>query len=133
MSVQPDERSSQRWMSAAAVLVALGIGAGALGAHALRAVLTERQLQSFDTAVDYQLFNALGLFALGLLMKTARVTELRIVAWLLLAGICCFSGGIYAMLAGAPRVFGFITPVGGVMLIVGWLVLAVQLFRASGR
>jgi uncharacterized membrane protein YgdD (TMEM256/DUF423 family) len=117
-------------MGVAAALMATGIGIGALGSHALRAVLLPRQLESLATAVNYQLINALGLLLIGLLMKSGSV-QLRWVARLLIAGIVCFSGGIYLMLGGAPRPFGFVTPVGGVLIIIAWVMLAWRLLEVS--
>jgi uncharacterized membrane protein YgdD (TMEM256/DUF423 family) len=109
--------------------MATGIGIGALGAHALRAVLLPSQMESLDTAVDYQLLNALGLLLVGVLMKTMTVSGLRSIAVMLIAGVLCFSGGIYLMLAGAPRLLGLVTPAGGVLLISAWCWLAVLLLR----
>ncbi len=118
----------ERVMGVAAALMAIGIGIGALGSHALRAVLLPRQLESLATAVNYQLINALGLLLIGLLMKSGTA-QLRWVPRLLIAGIICFSGGIYLMLGGAPRPFGFVTPVGGVLIITAWVVLAWRLLE----
>jgi uncharacterized membrane protein YgdD (TMEM256/DUF423 family) len=118
-------------MGIAAALLATGIGIGALGSHALRTVLAPRQLESLATAVEYQLLNALGLLLVGLLMKTTVVAGLRLVALALMAGIVCFSGGIYLMLAGAPSLLGLVTPVGGVLLICAWSALAWQLLKVS--
>ena len=120
----------ERVMGVAAALMATGIGIGALGSHALRAVLLPRQLESLATAVNYQLINALGLLLIGLLMRSGTV-QLRWVARLLIAGIICFSGGIYLMLGGAPRPFGFVTPVGGVLIIIAWVMLAWRLLEVS--
>jgi len=114
----------ERVMGIAAALLALGIGIGALGSHALRDVLGARQLESLDTAVDYQLLNALGLLLIGLMMKTTARPGLQRIAFAVIAGVACFSGGIYLMLAGAPHVLGFVTPAGGVLLIGAWATLA---------
>lgn len=122
--------SASRVMGIAALLLAVGIVIGALGAHALRGVLEPRQLESLHTGVNYQIFNALGLLLVGLLMRDDPSGVLRIVAIGLVAGIVCFSGGIYVMLAGAPRVLGLVTPVGGVLMICAWLVLG---FTMLGR
>lgn len=119
-------------MSLAALLFAIGVIIGALGSHALTNVLAPQQLASLGTAVDYQLFNALGLLVVGLLMHTLPAARLRLIAWALLLGIIFFSGGIYVMLAGAPKFLGYITPLGGVMLILAWLALTIVLWR-SGR
>lgn len=118
-------------MLAAALLMAIGIAIGALGSHALREVLSSRQLESLDTAVDYQQLNALGLLLVGVLMRSMARNGLRLVAWMLVAGIICFSGGIYIMLAGAPRMLGLMTPLGGVLLIAAWLTLAWLLLEDS--
>lgn len=124
--------SSARVMVLSALLIAIGTVVGALGSHALVDVLTPRQLTSLGTAVDYQLFNALGLLVVGLLMRTLPAARLRLIAWGLLLGIVFFSGGIYVMLAGAPRFLGYVTPMGGLLLIGSWLGLAMELWR-SGR
>lgn len=117
-------------IGAGALLVAIGIGIGALGSHALRGVLEPRQLESLQTAVQYQIFNALGLVLVGLLVRTGT-PGLQATAWGLVAGILLFSGGIYLMLAGAPRPLGFVTPLGGVLLIAAWLLLAWRFLKFS--
>jgi uncharacterized membrane protein YgdD (TMEM256/DUF423 family) len=124
--------TASRVMALGALLVAVGVVIGALCSHALANVLSPKQLVSLGTAVDYQLFNALGMVVVGLLMRTLPAARLRLVAWALLLGILCFSGGIYVMLAGAPRLLGYVTPLGGLMLIAAWLCLTVELWR-SGR
>ncbi len=113
----------ERVIAAGALLVAVGIGIGALGSHALRAVLAARQLESLGTAVDYQLFNGLGLVLLGALAR-GGMPRLGWPAGLICLGTLLFSGGIYLMLAGAPRMLGLVTPLGGVLLIAGWLSFA---------
>jgi uncharacterized membrane protein YgdD (TMEM256/DUF423 family) len=119
--------NASRVMGVAALLFAVGMGIGALGSHALQNVLTAQQLHALETAVNYQLFNALGLLLVGGLMRDASAARLRVVAWALIVGVLCFSGGIYLMLAGAPRPLGFVTPVGGVLLIAAWLMFAWQM------
>jgi uncharacterized membrane protein YgdD (TMEM256/DUF423 family) len=121
--------TATRVMAIAGLLLAVGIVVGALAAHALQKVLEPRQLESLHTAVNYQLFNALGLLVLGVLMRTDDLPALRTVAGLLIAGIACFSGGIYIMLAGAPRLLGLVTPAGGLLLIAGWGWFAQALLR----
>jgi len=122
--------NADRVLGIGGAFLATGIVVGAMAAHALQRVLEPRQIDSLHTAVNYQLFNALGLLAIGLLMR--QVTDLPVlrgVAWLLIVGITCFSGGIYIMLAGAPRFLGLVTPVGGVLLIAAWSWLAISLLR----
>ena len=121
--------NATRVLAIAGLLLALGIVIGALAAHALQKVLEPRQLESLHTAVNYQLFNALGLLAIGILMRSEELPALKVVAALLIAGIVCFSGGIYIMLAGAPRFLGLVTPVGGLLLISAWGWFAVGMLR----
>ena len=121
--------NAMRTMGIAGLLLAVGIVVGALAAHALQRVMEPRQIESLHTAVNYQLFNALGLLLIGLLMRDDPSAALRGVALALIAGIVCFSGGIYLMLAGAPRAFGFVTPVGGVLMIGAWLTFAIMMLR----
>jgi uncharacterized membrane protein YgdD (TMEM256/DUF423 family) len=123
--------SSQRAMRVAALLMLIGIIIGALGSHALQNVLSAAQLHSLDTAVHYQLFNALGLLVIGLLMHSRADAWLPRIAVMLTSGIVCFSGGIYVMLAGAPRPLGFVTPVGGVLMILAWALLTWRLGKIS--
>ena len=122
---------SNRVLGIGALLMASGIVAGALAAHALREVLQPRQLESLHTAVNYQLFNALGLLVVGVLLRdpTVMATRLRHVPALLITGIVCFSGSIYLLLADGPRWLGPVTPLGGVLLIAGWSLFALTLLR----
>jgi uncharacterized membrane protein YgdD (TMEM256/DUF423 family) len=121
--------NATRVLGIAGLFMATGIVVGALAAHALQKVLEARQLESLHTAVNYQLFNALGLLVIGLLMRGEDLPALRTVAGLLIAGIVAFSGGIYLMLAGAPRWLGLVTPAGGILLIAAWTGFAVAMLR----
>jgi uncharacterized membrane protein YgdD (TMEM256/DUF423 family) len=111
----------------AALLLALATAIGALGAHLLRARLAPDRYEMLQTAVHYQFFHALGLLALSLLLDRVPAGALRAAAWLLLAGVLLFSGSLYALLAGAPRWLGVLTPLGGLSLIGGWCLAALGL------
>jgi uncharacterized membrane protein YgdD (TMEM256/DUF423 family) len=127
--------NSRKVTGVAGVLLASGIIIGASSTHALRSILDERQMSSLDTAVDYQLLNALGLLVIGVLMGmpvkdgTPAPAALGRIAALLLAGILCFSGGIYLMLLGAPSLLGLVTPIGGLLMIVAWIWFAAVMLR----
>ncbi|MGH8260784.1 MAG: DUF423 domain-containing protein [Steroidobacteraceae bacterium] len=119
-----------RWILAAgALLIAAATVLGALGAHALQSRLSPERLQVYDTAVRYHFYHALGLLAIGLAARTVDSGWLRSSAILIVVGIVLFSGSLYALTFGAPRVVGMITPVGGVALIIGWLVFAAAVLR----
>ncbi len=130
MNDQQHDPTANRIIGTGALLMAIGISIGALGAHALRAVLEPRQLESLHTAVYYQIFNALALLLLGGWMR-AGYAGLAWPARLLAAGIVLFSGSIYVMLAGAPGPLGILTPIGGVLLIAAWLMLAWRFLKGS--
>jgi uncharacterized membrane protein YgdD (TMEM256/DUF423 family) len=102
-----------------AILAATGVALGALGAHALQARLTPQQLESFRTAVQYQMLHALGLVLIGVLSLAHRGP------WFNLVGIVLFSGFIYAWLATGVRGLVHVVPVGGLAFILAWIVLAI--------
>ncbi len=100
-------------------LAALAVALGAFGAHGLKAVLTPDRLAVWETAVRYQMYAALGI-QLGALHKPASAAPL----WLLAAGTVVFSGSLYLLCLTNVRWLGAITPLGGLTLIAGWLLLA---------
>ena len=107
-----------------ALLAGVAVALGAFGAHGLQEVLDAGRLGTFETAVRYQMFHALGLLAVAALGPRACRS-----APLLLAGTVVFCGSLYLLVAGAPGWFGAVAPVGGVLLIGGWAYLALLLFR----
>jgi uncharacterized membrane protein YgdD (TMEM256/DUF423 family) len=112
-------------IAAGALLMLLGVMLGAFGAHGLQGQLTPRQLASYQTGVQYQLWHALGLLLLGLIAQTGRESaQLRWSARLMVTGIVLFSGSIYLLTAGAPRWFGMVAPVGGLSFMAAWALLA---------
>jgi uncharacterized membrane protein YgdD (TMEM256/DUF423 family) len=115
------------WMVCGAVLAALGVGLGAIGAHALKARLTAEQLVTYETGVRYHLYHALALIVVGLVIERYTSSLLQASAVAMLLGIVLFSGGIYAWLATAIKPFVHIVPIGGIALVVGWLLLAAGL------
>lgn len=122
--------ASSRWILAAAgVLLAIATLLGALAAHILPNRLSVSSLYVFDTGVRYHFYNALGLLAIGL---TVRSVDSRLVKWaagLVIAGIVLFSGSLYWLTFGAPWVIGFATPVGGVAFTVAWALFAIGVLR----
>lgn len=110
------------WIRVAALLGTLGVVLGAFGAHALRERLEPAQLASWHTAVHYQLFHAVSLLALAF-YGSATGRALGATPWLFALGVLLFSGSIYALVLGGPRWLGPVTPIGGTLLIAGWLSL----------
>ncbi len=120
---------ARRTLAIAGVLMALATVFGAFGAHALKAHLSQDRLQVYETAVRYHFIHALGLLAIGLLLRSTDGSLLRWSAVLVLAGIVLFSGSLYLLTFGAPRAFGIVTPIGGLALISGWILFAVTIIR----
>lgn len=112
-------------ISLGGLLAALSVGLGAIGAHALKAKLTPEQLETFHTAVQYQMYHAIGLVLVGLLSLYRQSRWFDLSAWSMLLGIILFSGLLYAWVATGRRGFVYPVPVGGVAFIVGWVLLAI--------
>jgi len=115
------------WIGIAAVNMAIAVALGAFGAHGLKNLVDGQQLAWWHTATLYLFIHALGLLLVGILLRLNYTTQAT--AWLLQLGVIVFAGSLYAMTLGAPRWFGAITPIGGVLMIAGWLWLAITAFR----
>lgn len=115
------------WIGIAAINMAIAVALGAFGAHGLENIVSAQQLEWWHTATLYLFIHALGLLVVGLLIRLKYTTQTT--AWLLQIGIIIFAGSLYAMTLGASRWFGAITPIGGVLMIAGWLWLALSTFR----
>lgn len=114
----------------AGLLLALGTIFGAMGTHVMRARLTPDQLATFETAVRYHFYNALGLLAIGAVALSVNPPALRWATLFIAAGIVLFSGSLYAASLGAPRfLVVLLPPFGGTSLIIGWVIFAVALWR----
>jgi uncharacterized membrane protein YgdD (TMEM256/DUF423 family) len=118
----------------ASLLGALAVIAGAFGAHALKASLPPRQLEVWQTAVQYQFYHV---FVLLFLSTFTRFKNKLITAsyYLFTLGILLFSGSLYLIscreVLGMPGLvaLGPVTPIGGLLFIIGWIMLAFAAFR----
>lgn len=125
------------WTGVGALFGFLGVAAGAFGAHALAERLSPRSLSIWQTAAQYQMFHALALVALGLgFSKSTALTEAAsfpysLPAWSFALGILVFSGSLYLLALTDIRILGAITPLGGLLFLVGWCSLAWIAFRTQ--
>jgi len=119
------------WIAMGALLGMTGVAAGAFGAHALKTRVEPEMLAVFETAARYQMYHAVALVGLGLLASRIDQSMLQVSGYSFLAGTLVFSGTLYALVLTGNRSLGAITPVGGALLIFGWLMLAVVAMRAS--
>ncbi len=119
------------WIAMGALLGMTGVAAGAFGAHALKTRVEPDMLAIFETAARYQMYHAVALVGLGLFASRIDQSMLQVSGYSFLAGTLVFSGTLYALVLTGNRSLGAITPVGGALLIFGWLMLAVVAMRAS--
>ena len=119
-----------KWAGIAAVSLALATVIGALGAHALEGILSPQQLDSFETGVRYQVYQSLGILALGLQRQFyIRTWNLHLLFW----GMLLFTVSIYFLnldeyIGLSLSFLGPVTPIGGLLIIAGWTSVAVTLF-----
>lgn len=114
-----------------ALLGFLGVGAGAFGAHALRARLAPADLEIFETAARYQMYHALALIAAAWVVERWPGSAATASGWLFLTGTLVFSGSLYVLVLTGTRWLGAVTPLGGGALLAGWLALAWAVARGS--
>ena len=115
---------------------ALAVVLGAFGAHALKAVMAPDQLLIFETGVRYQFYHAFALLASGMLYASFPGKKIRIATTLFITGTLLFSGSLYLMtllsISGTSiGPVGIITPVGGLCLITGWILLLLSVIKKN--
>lgn len=115
-----------------ALIMAVGVGLGAFGAHALRAMVDASALATWQTAVLYQLLHGLGLLLIAALGNRLHPAWQSRSAVLMLVGVLIFSGSLYILVLSGVKWLGAITPIGGVALILAWLCLAFAAVRGQG-
>ncbi len=107
----------------------LAVAAGAFGAHALKARLTPELLAVFETGARYQLYHALALIAVAWAATRWPGRLIAASGLCFIGGTVLFSGSLYLLALTGTRSFGAITPIGGVLLLAGWLLLALAAWR----
>lgn len=112
----------------AALMGLVGVGLGAFGAHGLRGRLSPEMLAVFETGVRYQMYHALALLAVAILMPRVEGRAVIVAGWSFIAGIFIFSGSLYALALTGVTTLGAITPIGGVAFLAGWIALAIAAF-----
>ena len=120
-------------ITTAAFLGMTAIVLGAFGAHALKKVLNLEQLNTFETGVKYQMYHALFLLFVGLSQSIAAKTK-KIIFYFVVTGVVFFSGSIYLLATNNLTSFdfktiGFVTPIGGLLLIIGWIWLFIDFYQ----
>jgi uncharacterized membrane protein YgdD (TMEM256/DUF423 family) len=113
------------FLVAAAVMGFIGVAAGAFGAHAIRNTVPSERLGTFETGARYMMYHALALFAVVFLRGWPGGDLLSLTAgWCFIAGSVVFSGSLFALALTGEKRWGAYTPIGGVLLLIGWAALA---------
>jgi uncharacterized membrane protein YgdD (TMEM256/DUF423 family) len=118
-----NQRSS---LLAGTILGALGVALGAFGAHAFKPMLVETgRLETYELAVRYEFYHALALLSAGILQQFIQTKYTRLASLFFLLGTLLFSGSLYLLCFTNNSLFAMATPFGGVLLISGWVLLAI--------
>jgi uncharacterized membrane protein YgdD (TMEM256/DUF423 family) len=120
-------------LSTGAILGIIAIILGAFGAHALKKMLSLNELNTFETGVRYQMYHALFLIFIGIINELSTKAK-KTIYYLVLFGVLFFSGSIYLLATNSLspfdfKVIGFITPIGGLLLILAWGTLFFNLIK----
>jgi len=120
-----------------AFLMAATIAIGAFGAHGLKEILDVNSLNTFEVGVRYQMYHALAILGLGIAQGISADLK-RKIFWFFIIGIFLFSGSIYllsmnSILPFQTKVIGFVTPLGGLVFIIGWVLLAYEMLTLKKR
>jgi len=116
---------SRRWVMIASVNGMLAVGLGAFGAHGLKGRIADSALVTFEVGVRYQMYHALALLGIAWFLSVQPTKIVIASAWCMLIGILFFSGSLYGLSLAGWRWLGPITPMGGLLMMVGWLCLAI--------
>ncbi len=131
--VQINHKMDKKIISTGAFLGMIAIILGAFGAHALKKVLSMEELSTFETGVRYQMYHAFFLLFIGMINDLSQKAK-KIIYNLVLFGVLLFSGSIYVLATNSLtsfdfKVIGFITPIGGLLLILAWVVLLLHFIK----
>lgn len=112
---------------------ALAVMLGAFGAHGLKDKVSENLLSAWQTGIQYHFIHVLALLGLGIMMMRLTTISplLNVSAYLWMAGIILFSGSLYGLTLGGPNWLGPITPLGGLLLIIGWLTFTAGIVKTN--
>lgn len=118
------------FLISASFLGALSVMIGAFGAHALKQTLeTLGRTETFETAVKYQFYHTLALLLLGIIMYKVDSRLLNYAGLSFLIGILIFSGSLYILSLTGVTKWGAVTPIGGLFLIIGWVLMFIALLK----
>ncbi|MFC3120434.1 DUF423 domain-containing protein [Agaribacter flavus] len=118
------------WICVGALLALTSVVMGAFAAHALKATLSDYALNIIDTGARYQMYHALAIILVSLVSKQLNI-RLYMTQACFTAGIVLFSGSLYLLAITELRWFAYITPIGGMLLILAWVSLIFSVLKAN--
>ena len=110
----------------AAISGMLAVMLGAFGAHILKNIISDEMLEVYKTGIQYQFYHTFALLVVGILMKFNSSKVLKWSSYFFIVGIILFSGSLYVMAITGIKLVGIITPFGGVLWIIAWILLVVH-------
>jgi uncharacterized membrane protein YgdD (TMEM256/DUF423 family) len=110
----------------------IAVAAGAFGAHGLKSFVSTGALENWNTAVRYQMYHAIALLVVAFSVEIwpSKIKLLSLGGWLFFSGIILFSGSLYALVLSKVNMLGMITPIGGILFVVGWLTLVIAVWNS---
>jgi len=112
------------------ILGGLGIAIGAFGAHALKkTLLANDKLEVFETAVKYHFYHAFALLIAGILIEKIQSPLMNFAGYAFIIGVMIFSGSLYILSISGVTKWGAVTPIGGLILIIGWILMFIGILK----
>lgn len=118
------------WISLGSIFAGIGVALGALASHALKSTLSPEALHTFEVGVRYQMYHALALICVGLIVSRIDHSAIKFAGIAFATGIILFSGSLYGLSFGLSRLLGPVTPLGGLCFLVGWTLLAFGMWQS---
>jgi uncharacterized membrane protein YgdD (TMEM256/DUF423 family) len=122
---------AKTWLLIGSIMGFLSVAGGAFGAHAIKARVEPQMMEVFTTGTRYLMLHAVALLTLGLLADRLSGTSLTVAGWAWTVGTVIFTGSLWLLASTGTRWLGAITPIGGLILLVGWAALGLTVFRSA--
>lgn len=122
---------SKKFLIIACLLMATAVSLGAFGAHGLKKIISIEMLAVYQTGVQYQFYHALGLLGVAFIAHVNSTKLVNMAGNLMFTGVMIFSGSLYLLVILNIKWLGAITPIGGVLMVISWVLLAWAVFRSN--
>lgn len=113
-----------------AVLAFIAVGAGAFGTHGLKHKLSAEMLDIFEVGVKYQMYHALAIILVALSFNLFANAMMAWSGWIFLGGTILFSGSLYILALTGIKAWGAVTPIGGLLFLIGWALYAISIIKS---